>query len=149
MCRKRCFFDRFFGDRNQIFMIDVVIIHYPLDKISCRIIESTFFWFIWTLYNKQLYTNTARMLYKIMFNPVHPLNGVSLDRTCQYGLYAVLWSHIGTLMRHFALVPHSARRDVEGEEEENWAGVVKWSDGESAWNEKRKRKVLKSVRVSM
>ena len=30
------------------------------------------------------------------------------------------------------LAPHP----VEGEEEENWAVVVKWSDDENAWNEK-------------
>ena len=38
------------------------------------------------------------MLYKIRFNPVHPLNGALPGRMCQCGLPAVLWLRIGTLI---------------------------------------------------
>ena len=48
------------------------------------------------------------MLYKIRCNPMHPLIMMrNLDRICQYGLHAVLWSHIGILMRRLAAEPHS------------------------------------------
>ena len=47
------------------------------------------------------------MLYKIRYNPVHPLNGALLDRVCQRGLHAVLWSHIGALKHRLAVEPCS------------------------------------------
>ena len=48
------------------------------------------------------------MLYKIRCNPVHLLNGALPGPYVQKcGLYAVLWSHIGTLMHHFAAEPCS------------------------------------------
>ena len=52
------------------------------------------------------------MLCKIWCNPMHPLNDVLasadyLDRTCQCGLHAVTWSHIGILMRRLAAEPRS------------------------------------------
>ena len=42
------------------------------------------------------------MLYQIRCNPMHPLNGALPDSMCQCGLHAVLFSHIGTLIRRFA-----------------------------------------------
>ena len=53
------------------------------------------------------------MLYKIRFKAMHPLNGALpgyLDHLCQWGLHAVLWSHIGTLMNHLAAEPRSTAR---------------------------------------
>ena len=47
------------------------------------------------------------MLYKIRWNPMHPLCGVYLCLMCQSWLHAVLWSHIGTLMRLPAAEPRS------------------------------------------
>ena len=47
------------------------------------------------------------MLYKIRCNPVH-LMVLYLDRMCQCGLHAVLWSHIGTLMHCLSAEPCSA-----------------------------------------
>ena len=38
---------------------------------------------------------------------MHPVNGASLDRMCQRGLHAVLWSHICTLMHRLAAEPCS------------------------------------------
>ena len=37
------------------------------------------------------------MLYKIRCNPMHLLMMLYLDRMCQIGLHAVLWSYIGIL----------------------------------------------------
>ena len=45
------------------------------------------------------------MLYKIRCNPVHCHNGALPG--CQWRLHAVLWSHIGTLMRLLAVEPRS------------------------------------------
>ena len=45
------------------------------------------------------------MSFKVMCNPVHPLNVALLGPLCRCGLYAVLWSHIGTLMHHLAAEP--------------------------------------------
>ena len=42
------------------------------------------------------------MLYKIRCNPMHPLYGALPFHMCQCGLHAVLWSHIGMLMRFLA-----------------------------------------------
>ena len=49
------------------------------------------------------------MHYKIRCNPVYPtlLMVLYLDRLCQRGLHAVLWSHIGILMRLLAAEPRS------------------------------------------
>ena len=47
------------------------------------------------------------MLYNIRCNPVHPLMVLYLDRMCQRGLHAVLWSHIGTLKHGLAAEPCS------------------------------------------
>ena len=49
------------------------------------------------------------MLYKIRCKAMHSLNGMVLylDRMCQCGLHAVLWSHIGTLMHRLAAEPCS------------------------------------------
>ena len=47
------------------------------------------------------------MLYKIRCYPVHPLKVLYLDRMCQCGLHAVLWSHIDTLMHRLAAEPCS------------------------------------------
>ena len=46
------------------------------------------------------------MLYKIRCNPVL-LMMLYLDRMCQYGFHAVLWSHLGTLMRFLVAEPRS------------------------------------------
>ena len=48
------------------------------------------------------------MLYKIRCNAVLPLNCALPGRRCQCGLHTVLWSHIGTLMRHLAVEPRIA-----------------------------------------
>ena len=45
------------------------------------------------------------ILYKIRCNPVHPLMMLYLDHMCQWGLPAVLWSHIGTLIHRLAAEP--------------------------------------------
>ena len=53
------------------------------------------------------------MLYKIRCNPVHPLNGALSGPYVQYHMcstwticpYAVLWSHIGTLIHRLAAEP--------------------------------------------
>ena len=47
------------------------------------------------------------MLYEIRCNPVTLLMMLYLDRMCQCGLNAVLWSHIGTLMHRLAAEPCS------------------------------------------
>ena len=48
------------------------------------------------------------MLYKIRCNPVHLLNcALYLDRMCQRGLHAVLWSYIGSLTRFLVAEPRS------------------------------------------
>ena len=48
------------------------------------------------------------MLYKIRCNPrCTRLMMRYLDRICQWGLHAVLWSHIGILLRHLAAEPRS------------------------------------------
>ena len=47
------------------------------------------------------------MLNKIRCNQVPLLMMRYLDRMCQCGLHEVLWSHIGTLMRHLAAEPRS------------------------------------------
>ena len=53
------------------------------------------------------YVAVVCMLYKIRCNPCTLLMVLSLDRMCQHGLYAVLWSHIGTLMHHLGAEPCS------------------------------------------
>ena len=51
------------------------------------------------------------MLYKIRCNPGSSLLMVLyLDRMCQCGLHAVLWSHIGALMHRLAAEPCSTAR---------------------------------------
>ena len=48
------------------------------------------------------------MLYKIRCNQMHPLNGaLPGPYMCQCWLYAVLWSHIGTLMHRLVAEPRS------------------------------------------
>ena len=42
------------------------------------------------------------MLYKVRCIPMHPVYGAYLCRMCQCGLHAVLWSHIGILLRRLA-----------------------------------------------
>ena len=47
------------------------------------------------------------ILYKIRCYPMHPLMMHYLERMCQRRLHAVLWSHMGILMRHLAAEPRS------------------------------------------
>ena len=46
------------------------------------------------------------MLYKIRCNPIHPLH-ILLYLADQCGFHAVLWSHIGPLIRLLAEEPHN------------------------------------------
>ena len=50
---------------------------------------------------------TQGMLYKIRCNPTHPLIGVLPGPYVPVRVHAVLWSHIGTLMRRLAAEPRS------------------------------------------
>ena len=47
------------------------------------------------------------MFYKIRCNPVHPLTGALPGPHVPVRVHAVLWSHIGTLMRCLAAEPRS------------------------------------------
>ena len=47
------------------------------------------------------------ILYKIRCNPMHPLYGAYLGPMCQWGLHAVVWSHISILMRLLVAQPCS------------------------------------------
>ena len=50
------------------------------------------------------------MMFKIWCTRCTFLLVLHLDRTCQCGLHAVLWSHIGILMRLLAVEPRSSAR---------------------------------------
>ena len=71
------------------------------------------------------YVAVLCMLYKIRCKPMHPLLVLCLSCMCRCLLHAVLWSHIGTLMRLLAL-PHDFYSPVSDSVERSWWPRIRW-----------------------